>query len=129
VSRETRWSDDRMAQGVGRLLKGGVRVAAGVTAAGGLALLLQHGGGTVDYHSFRGEPAELRGIVSVVSGAARLQLPAVIQLGIVLLLATPVARVLLSLVEFVLRRDRLYTTITSVVLALLLYGLFLGGRI
>jgi uncharacterized membrane protein len=129
VSRETRWSDDRMAQGVGRLLKGGVSVAAGVTAAGGLALLLQHGGGTVDYHSFRGEPAELRGIVSVVSGAARLQLPAVIQLGIVLLLATPVARVLLSLVEFVLRRDRLYTTITSVVLALLLYGLFLGGRI
>jgi uncharacterized membrane protein len=129
VSRETRWSDDRMAQGVGRLLKAGVSVAAGVTAAGGLALLLQHGGGTVDYHSFRGEPAELRGIVSVVSGAARLQLPAVIQLGIVLLLATPVARVLLSLVEFVLRRDRLYTTITSVVLALLLYGLFLGGRI
>ncbi|HEY9382670.1 MAG TPA: DUF1634 domain-containing protein [Gemmatimonadales bacterium] len=129
MSRETRWSDDRMAQGVGRLLKGGVSVAAGVTAAGGLALLLQHGAGTVDYHSFRGEPAELRGIVSVVSAAARLQVPAVIQLGIVLLLATPVARVLLSLVEFVLRRDRLYTTITSVVLALLLYGLFLGGRI
>ena len=118
-----------MAQGVGRLHKGGVVLAAGVTAAGGLALLLQHGGGAGDYHSFRGEPAALRGIGSVLRAAGRLQAPGLIQLGIVLLLATPVARVLLSLVEFVLRRDHLYTAITSVVLLLLLYGLFVGGRI
>jgi len=129
MSQEPHWTDDRMAQGVGRLLKSGVVVAACVTAAGGLALLLQRGGGTVDYHRFRGEPAELRGIVSVVTASLRLQVAAVIQLGIVLLLATPVARVLLSLVEFILRRDHLYTTITSVVLVLLLYGLFLGGRL
>jgi uncharacterized membrane protein len=49
---------------------------------------------------------------------------AIIQLGLVLLIGTPVARVALTLVAFVIQRDRLYVLLTTVVLALLLYGLF-----
>jgi uncharacterized membrane protein len=47
-----------------------------------------------------------------------------VQFGIVLLIATPVARVALMLGAFVLQRDRLYVALTAVVLALLLLGLF-----
>ena len=48
--------------------------------------------------------------------------------GLLLLIATPVARVALSLVAFVLQRDRLYVGITAFVLALLLASL-VGGAL
>lgn len=43
--------------------------------------------------------------------------------GLLLLIATPVARVILTLVVFAIRRDRTYTWITLAVLAVLLYSL------
>jgi len=49
-----------------------------------------------------------------------------VQLGLVLLIATPMVRVALTLVAFLWQRDRLYVCITAFVLALLVYGLFWG---
>ena len=49
---------------------------------------------------------------------------AIVQLGLVLLIATPVARVAFTLVAFARQRDRAYVMITTIVLALLLYSLF-----
>ena len=46
-----------------------------------------------------------------------------IQLGLLLLIATPVARVAFSLVAFIRQRDRTYIVITTIVLGLLLYSL------
>ncbi|HEV8613138.1 MAG TPA: DUF1634 domain-containing protein [Gemmatimonadales bacterium] len=129
ATREPRWSDERVAQWVGNVLRSGVIAAAAVTLLGAIALLLQHGSELADYHVFGGAHAELRSISSVVAGALRLDNKAVVQLGIILLLATPVVRVLLSLVAFILQRDRLYMVITSLVLAILLYSLLLGGRV
>jgi uncharacterized membrane protein len=40
------------------------------------------------------------------------------------LIATPIARVLLSLVAFALQRDRTYVVVTLIVLVVLLSGLF-----
>ena len=48
----------------------------------------------------------------------------IVQLGLVLLIATPVARVALTLGAFLLQRDRLYVVLTTIVLVLLLFGLF-----
>jgi uncharacterized membrane protein len=48
---------------------------------------------------------------------------AVIQLGLLILIATPVARVIFSLVGFVLERDRVYVAITLAVLAILAYSI------
>jgi uncharacterized membrane protein len=66
----------------------------------------------------------VRGIVSGIPG---FHWGRVIQLGLVLLMATPVARVAFSVVAFVMQRDRTYVTITLIVLAVLLFGL--TGRI
>jgi uncharacterized membrane protein len=50
----------------------------------------------------------------------------IIQFGLLLLIATPVARVLISAVAFALQRDRTYVLITLAVLGVLLLSLW-GG--
>lgn len=57
-------------------------------------------------------------------GEARGQ--AIVMLGLLLLIATPVARVAFSIVAFAIERDRLYVVITAVVLVLLLVSLVSG---
>jgi len=61
-----------------------------------------------------------------VRGALALDSNAIVQLGLVLLIATPVVRVAFMLIAFVVQRDRVYVAISGLVLALLLYGLLLG---
>lgn len=58
-------------------------------------------------------------------GLAALRPQAIGQLGLLALVATPVLRVLTSLVAFAMERDRLYVGITAVVLAILLAAVFL----
>ena len=121
-----RWSDHEVEQLIGRLLQVGVLVAAAVVLAGGVMLLLQHGKTPVAFSNFSTAASPLTGLVGIFRGAFALDPMAVVQLGLVLLIATPVMRVALTLVAFALQRDRLYVLLTAVVLALLLYGLVWG---
>jgi uncharacterized membrane protein len=116
-------SDDQVDQILGNLLRIGVIIATIVAAIGGVLYLAQHGLDQADYHVFRGEPTELRRVGGIVRGALGLNARAVVQLGLVLLIATPVARVAMSLVAFALQRDRVYIVVTSIVLALLIFSL------
>jgi uncharacterized membrane protein len=52
---------------------------------------------------------------------------AIIQCGLLLLIATPVARVLFSIVAFALEKDRLYVVLTLIVFCILIYSLFGGA--
>jgi len=123
---ESRWSDHAVEQIIGRLLQLGVLLAAAVVLFGAVLLLVNHGGTIASYREFQGEPAELRTIAGIVRGAAALHAAAIVQLGLVLLIATPIARVGFTLVAFILQRDRTYVWITTVVLVLLLFGLVFG---
>ena len=118
-----RWSDHDVEQIVGRLLQVGVLTATVVVAIGAVALLVMHGSSPVNFSQFRGDTMELRSIRAVLHGVAARDPRAIVQLGLILLIATPVARVALTLVAFMLQRDRLYVALTTVVLAVLLYGL------
>jgi len=51
----------------------------------------------------------------------------VVALGLLLLIATPVLRVAVSIVAFVQQGDRLFTLITAVVLGILLLSFALGA--
>jgi uncharacterized membrane protein len=121
-----RWSDHQVEQIIGRLLQIGVLVAAAVVIVGGVMLLAQYGRTPADFSVFRGEAAELRSVGGIVRAALALDSRAVVQLGLVLLITTPVARVALTLVAFLVQRDRVYVAITALVLALLLYSLVWG---
>jgi uncharacterized membrane protein len=105
------------------LLKYGVLIASAVVLFGGILYLLNHGSEPAEYQFFRGTPSEFHspgGIVTaVLSGSRR----GIIQLGLLLLIATPILRVIVSLFSFLIRREFIYVIITSIVLASLTYSL------
>lgn len=113
-----------MEQLVGRLLQIGVMIATVVVLAGGAMLIATHGGDVMNFRVFRGESSTLRSVSAAVRGALTLDPRGMVQLGLVLLIATPVARVALTLGAFLVQRDRLYVVLTAIVLVLLLVGLF-----
>jgi uncharacterized membrane protein len=121
-----RWTDQAVQQLIGRLLQFGVLLAAGVVVVGAALLLTQYGRTPVSYSVFRGEPEQLRTIGGILHGAMALDSRAIVQLGLVLLIATPVVRVAFMLVTFMLQRDRIYVWVSALVLALLLYGILFG---
>jgi uncharacterized membrane protein len=123
----TRWTDQRVEIFVGNLLRTGVLISAGMVAIGAAIFLLRHGRAIPPYTIFVGEPEELRTIWGVLRGAASFRGRHIIQLGLLLLIATPVTRVGFSIITFLLQRDRLYVGITIVVLAVLVFGLA-GGH-
>ncbi len=108
---------------VSRLLQVGVLVSAAIVAIGAFVYLLKYGGQPAQYHFFRGEPDELKSVTEIVKGALHLRGKALIQMGLLLLIATPVARVAFSVAAFAEQRDRLYVVVTSIVLLLLIYSL------
>ena len=99
------------------------------SSLGGILYLLRHGGEAVNYRQFVGEPASHREIAGIFAGTFAFQARSIIQLGVLLLIATPIVRVAFSLVGFALERDRTYVLITAIVLAVLIYGLTSGGML
>jgi len=120
-------TDREVDEVIGGLLRYGVFLSAGVVGAGGIWYLIQYGGSMPNYHVFRGEPGYLRHVSGIVSGIPGFHCRRMIQLGLLLLIATPVARVAFSVVAFILERDRTYVVITLIVLAVLLFSL--TGRV
>jgi uncharacterized membrane protein len=119
------WTDDRVERIIGNLLRAGVVLAAVVVAAGGILYLVQEGRQPVpDRHQFRGEQTRL--VLDIVEDAWHLKSEGLIELGLLLLILTPIARVLFSIVAFALERDGTYVLITLLVLVILLYSLFSG---
>jgi uncharacterized membrane protein len=112
---------------VSTVLRGGVVAAAAVTGAGGAVYLTRHGADRVDYSVFKGEPATLRSLEGIVHGAAAFRGEWIIGLGLLLLIATPIARVAVLLFAFFHERDRLYMVVSAVVLAVLLVSVFDSG--
>lgn len=127
VWRTGRWSDEHVELFIGNLLRWGVILAAAVTAVGGAIFLFLHGGAIANYRVFHGQPDALKSVSEVVRNAYQLHSEAIIQLGLLLLIATPIARVALSLLAFVKQHDRTYIVVTTIVLALLLYSLTGAG--
>ena len=116
-------ADPRLQLVVGNLLRFGVLLAAAVVLTGGIAYLARHGAAIPDYRIFRGQPANLRSLGGIVRSALALDERGVIQLGLVLLIATPIARVAIAGVAFVFERDRTYVLVALLVLTLLLRSL------
>jgi len=121
------WSDEKMEQIIGTLLISGVIAAALIVLVGGVLYLIRYGATLPDYTVFRGEPPELRSVSGIITDALSFRIHGVIQLGLLLLIATPVARVAFSIFAFALQRDRTYVVVTLIVLGVLIYSLVGGG--
>ncbi len=121
------WSDEQVEQIVGNLLRIGVIAAAIVVFAGGIIYLMRYGATRPQYSIFHGEPAEVRSVEGIIKAALGLRSRGLIQLGLLFLIATPVARVVFSVFAFALQRDRVYVAVTLIVLGVLIYSLAGGG--
>lgn len=116
-------NDRRLELIIGNLLRIGVLLAAGVVTVGGLAYLVQHTDGRADYRHFVAAPASTTTVSGIVRSAAAFHSEGIIQLGLLLLIATPVARVVLAMSGFALERDWLYAAVSLIVLAVLVASL------
>ena len=120
-------ADRQIDEVIGKLLQSGVVLAAAVVLAGGVVYVTRHRVPAMNYRVFQGEPAELRTIGGIFHEALALRGRGLIQLGLLILIATPVARVVFSVFAFLYQRDWTYVGVTLIVLGLLFYSL-LGGH-
>jgi|SRR5579864_2043169 len=117
------WTDQKIEDVVGNLLRAGVFLSAMVVLLGASVYLVRHGRSRPDYHIFHGEPADLRSLGGILHDAVALRGRGIIQLGLLLLIATPIARVAFSVFGFAAERDHMYVIFTLIVLVILLYSL------
>ena len=123
--RPTQWNDKRIETWVGVFLRSGVLLAAAIVLTGGILYLAQNRGPRPDYQHFHAEPSQFTHFIAILHGVATLDPERIIMLGLLVLIATPVARVGMCIVGFLFERDRLYTVVSTIVLVILLYSLFL----
>jgi uncharacterized membrane protein len=121
------FDDARMELIMGRLLQVGVLVAAAVVLVGGVMYVSARAGATANYRVFTAHPLMLRHPAALLRGIAHGDAPAILQLGILLLIATPICRVGFAVAAFWMERDRLFVAISLTVLGVLLFGMLRGG--
>ena len=119
--------DHRIEIIIGSLLRAGVLIAAAMVLFGAFIYLSHCAFQPTDFRVFRGEAAALRSVPAIVKGALHLDGKSIIQFGLLLLIATPISRVIFSVFGFAIERDHLYVVITLIVLAVLLYSLLGSG--
>jgi uncharacterized membrane protein len=118
--------EQREEQIIGIMLRVGVILSAVVVMAGAALYLWRHGQEHPDFGVFHGVPDDLKHPGSIVQVALGGHGRGLIQLGLLLLIATPIARVAFSVFAFERQRDWTYVGITFLVLAVLVYSL-IGG--
>jgi uncharacterized membrane protein len=122
------FTDKQMDLAIGKLLRFGVICSAILVSLGGILYLRNPLRSAPKYSHFLAESTSLQRAAGVLRGAIHLDANSVIQLGLLFLIATPVARVAFCVVGFARRQDRLYIVISSSVLVILIYSLIQGGR-
>jgi uncharacterized membrane protein len=105
---------------IGQLLRLGVLISSVIVAAGGVVYLCRHGAEFPHYREFKGEPSKMKELKPLWQAVLRGEGRPLIQLGLLVLIATPVARIVFSIFGYLLEKDYLYTLITLVVLLVIL---------
>jgi uncharacterized membrane protein len=108
---------------MGTVLRVGVVAAAALVAAGGLVYLLRTGLRVSPYGHFTGPTESLTTPAAILRGVVELHPAGLIALGLLVLVLTPVARVVFALLVFAEQRDRLYILFSLIVLSVLSVGL------
>ena len=127
--------DQRLEVAIAMLLRIGVIAAAVLVAVGGI-IALRHPESTLpNYRIFHapGEAASGAAASTAIYSIAAIFYhlrdgsgASVIALGLLVLIATPIARVIFAVIGFARERDMLYTVVSFIVLAILVFSLVHG---
>jgi uncharacterized membrane protein len=118
------YGDKKMEILMGNMLRYGVLISALFVFSGAMIYLVQHGHEKPQYHLFSGEPFRFINLRQILKNAVKGHARSIIQLGLLLLIATPIARIVFSIVGFILEKDYLYVTITAIVLLVIIASLW-----
>lgn len=110
---------------IGWVLRIGVFLSIGICVIGAAVYLVAHGHEIANYGRFNGVPASVQ-MGELIKSVGALKGRAIIQAGIVLLIATPIMRVLFSAIGFAAEKDYLYTGITILVLVIIFISMLSG---
>ncbi|HEY9256979.1 DUF1634 domain-containing protein [Chitinophaga sp.] len=118
--------DKDIQQLIGKQLRVGVVVSSIIVFIGGVIYLSRHGHEQPSYRDFIGVRDGLADLPGIWQGVLENRGMNIIQLGVVLLIATPIIRIAFSVIAFLIEKDYLYVVITLIVLGIILYSM-LGG--
>ncbi|GAA0560089.1 DUF1634 domain-containing protein [Chitinophaga japonensis] len=123
------WADRDVQILLGTLLRYGVIVSSIVVMLGGVIYLFRHGQEAPEYHAFAGPNDRWDNLPAILRGMWHGHGMEIIQLGVVMLIATPIARIVFSVLAFFIEKDYLYVGITLVVLGVIMFSMIggLGG--
>ncbi|MFA6084970.1 DUF1634 domain-containing protein [Mucilaginibacter sp.] len=121
-----KFKDKDMQVVIGWVLRAGVFLSMTVVILGGVIYLYRHGQTIANYNEFKGIPNFVSSFKGIIDGILNFRGRAIIQAGIILLIATPVIRVIFSAIGFILEKDHLYTGITFIVLLIIFISALSG---
>lgn len=111
---------------LGKVLRAGTVISVSIVFIGGLFYLYRHGHTIADYKKFKGIPDFVQHFSGIIGGVLSLKGQAIIQLGIILLISTPILRVAFSTMGFVLEKDYMYVGISLLVLLIIFVSMLSG---
>jgi uncharacterized membrane protein len=127
------WGQRDMEIYVGKLLRYGVLTACAITLVGGLIYVFQSSGTMPNYKpmpghhdQFEGVVAYLRELNTIIPRMLQCDGAAIVQFGVVVLIATPILRIVFSAVAFLIEKDYLYVGITLLVLVIIVVNMTFG---
>ena len=117
---------------IGKILRYGVLTSCIITFVGGIIYIFQAQGTMPDYSpvligdNFAGTADYLRELSTIVPRMLEADGAAIIQFGVIVLIATPILRVIFSAIAFLIEKDYLYVVITLIVLTIIIANMVLG---
>lgn len=111
---------------LGTLLRAGVFISMSIVLFGGIIFLIHHNGSITDYNVFKPELAKFSSIAAIFKGVLTFQGDAIVQFGVLMLIFTPIARIIFAIFAFLMERDYLYVLIGLIILSIITISLNSG---
>lgn len=108
---------------LGTLLRAGVIISMSIVLVGGVIFLIHNNGAITDYKVFTPELSKFSSIAKIFAGVLTLQGDAIVQFGVLMLIFTPIARIVFAIFSFSLEKDYLYVLIGFIILAIIAISL------
>ncbi|MDN3587072.1 DUF1634 domain-containing protein [Pedobacter aquatilis] len=108
---------------LGTLLRAGVIISMSIVLIGGVIFLVHNNGAIIDYKVFTPEVSKFSSVLEILKGVTSLQGDAIVQFGVLMLIFTPIARIVFAIFSFSLEKDYLYVLIGFIILAIIAISL------
>src|SRR5690242_18179729 len=115
-------TDEKLQRWIGNLLRAGVFLAAMIVAAGGMVHLATHGNDVVNFRVRHADDGVFRTLPAIADSVRHFNSEGFVQFGLLVLIATPILRVVFAAAGFLLERDYLYVVVSLMVLGILMFS-------